>query len=126
MLINVMQREYKFEPRLFNKLIRQMQISEKKQQTDIRELIDNLPHKLKLEIEIIIHAQMYRTIKFFSDKDHAFISWIACITKRQFSEELDYIYKEGEEANECKIIYHYKTYSIFPFKRLGCLCFAKI
>ena len=115
MLINVMQSEYKFAPHLFNKLIRQMQVSEKKQQVEIRELIDNLPHKLKLEVEIVIHAQMYKTIKFFSDKDHVFISWIACITKRQYSEERDYIYKEGEEANECKIIIINYLDSILPF-----------
>lgn len=45
---------------------------------------------------------MYCNVKFFLDKDLAFILWVAKLTKPFYCEESDYIYKEGDEVHDGK------------------------
>lgn len=47
---------------------------------------------------------MYIAVTFFKDKDKSFIAWISTMLRPTNVEEGRYIYKEGEEITESKII----------------------
>jgi hypothetical protein len=67
--------------------------------------MDELPHKLKLELAMVIHRRMYSSVNFFMDKEKTFIAWIAKLIRPVNIEDQDYIYKEGEEIVEGKPLY---------------------
>ena len=64
--------------------------------------MQELPHKLKLELAMIIHGKMYPTVTFFADKDKSFIAWVTRMIKPMNVEDHEYVYKEGEEITESK------------------------
>lgn len=64
--------------------------------------MEELPHKLKLELALIMITRMYSNIQFFKEKESSFIAWIARLIKPNKVEEGDYIYKEGEDIVESK------------------------
>ena len=59
--------------------------------------IDDLPHKMKVEISLFIHEKRYKKIKFFKNKTISFITWLCPLLRPQTFEEYQYIYSEGEE-----------------------------
>lgn len=64
--------------------------------------MEELPHKLKLELAMVIHEKMYSNVNFFQRKEKSFIAWIARLIRPMYVEEDDYVYKEGEEIIEGK------------------------
>jgi hypothetical protein len=69
---------------------------------DFIEFLDELPHKIKIELAMKIHAQMYSNIKFFKEKDKTFIAWVGTLLRPLNVQEADYIYQEIEEITESK------------------------
>ena len=60
-----------------------------------------LPHKLKLELAMVINKNMYSTIEFFKNKtDQVFIAWIGTVLRSQSVQEEEYIFKEKESIIE--------------------------
>ena len=95
---------------------------------DLVSFLDELPHKQRFELAMIIHYKMYSGVKFFDDKDKSFIAWISPILRALHVEDQKYIYKEGEEITESKSIYFYKKflYSVlFGEGRCG-ICTSKV
>jgi len=64
--------------------------------------MDELPHKLRLELAMAIHLKNYSTVEFFKGKDKSFIAWISTILKPLGIEDEQYVYKEGEEILDGK------------------------
>lgn len=64
--------------------------------------MEELPHKLKLELAMVMIKQMYASVSFFQDKEKSFIAWIARLIRPMNVEDLEYIYKEGEDIAESK------------------------
>ncbi len=48
---------------------------------DVIAFMDELPHKIKLELAMQIHKKMYQTIHFFKEKEHSFIVWIGTVLR---------------------------------------------
>ena len=69
--------------------------------------MDELPHKLKSELAMVIHRQMYSHVAFFQDKDKSLITWVSRLIRPINYEDQDYIYKEGEEIFESKPLYYH-------------------
>jgi hypothetical protein len=61
--------------------------------------LENLPHKLKVDLSIYIYASRFEKINFFQGKSRSFISWVCPLLKPGYYAEMEYIYSEGEEAN---------------------------
>ena len=55
-----------------------------------------LPYKLKQELAMEIHRDIYRNIQFFKHKERSFIVWVGPLLRPFMVTELDYIYKEGD------------------------------
>lgn len=62
--------------------------------------MEELPHKLKLELAMVIHKSMYTSVLFFKEKDKSFIAWVARLIRPMNIEDQDYLYKEGDEIFE--------------------------
>jgi CRP-like cAMP-binding protein len=71
-----------------------------KNQRDISVFVNELPYKLKIDLSMEIHKTIYKTIDFFKVKEKSFIAWIGPLLKPCNTQELEYIYKEGEDIKE--------------------------
>jgi hypothetical protein len=64
--------------------------------------LDELPFKLKEELQARMHQNMYSNVTFFKERDETFLAWISTVVKDISFQEKEFIYKEGEKANESK------------------------
>lgn len=97
-------KEFKLDPDFFTELSRSVHYNHKMKQKDIIHFMEELPHKLKLELAMVIHMQLYSGVKFFMHRERSFIAWISTLLRPLNVEEEKYIYKEGEEVTESKLV----------------------
>ena len=89
--------------------------------------MEELPYKLKIELAMEIHKNIYKSIEFFKYKEKSFIAWVGPLLRPHKIGEQEYIYKECDEIKESKpliVILFY--YSIFLGKRCSRICTSKI
>ncbi len=67
--LNEITSEYDLDIDLFNKLAKTIKYDHSKKQKDILQFIDELPHKIKLELAMQIHNKTYANVAFFKEKD---------------------------------------------------------
>jgi len=87
--------------------------------------VEELPHKLKIELSMVIHSKMYQNIKFFKGKDSSFLVWVAMLLKPLSVESEEYIFKEGEDLVESNLRSYFNFYSFLFGERLSWICFTK-
>jgi len=63
--LNSIQSEYNIELELYNKCVKTVHYDHSKKQKDFIAFLDELPHKIKIELAMKIHEQMYNSIRFF-------------------------------------------------------------
>ena len=68
-VLNEIHMDYKIPENLFNKLVKTIRYDHSKKSKDTLQFMDELPHKLKLELAMLIHRKMYISVKFFEEKD---------------------------------------------------------
>jgi hypothetical protein len=66
---------------LFNKLAKTIKYDHSKKQKDTIQFMEELPHKLKIELAMVIHKRMYQCVNFLKAKDKSFITWVARLIK---------------------------------------------
>ena len=101
-ILNDIHNDYTLDSDLFNKLTKTIKYDHSKKQKAVSQFVSELPHKLRLELAMVIHERMYDTVNFFKGKDRPFIAWVATLIKPLNIEDPDYIYKEGDEIVESK------------------------
>ena len=79
--LNEITMEYDLDINLFNKLARTIRYDHSKKQRDILQFIDELPHKVKLELAMEIHKKTYSNITFFKNKENSFIVWVSTLIR---------------------------------------------
>lgn len=75
-----------------------------KNYTDVKNFMDELPYKLKIELAMSIHQEIYISFPYFHTKEKSFIAWIGPKLKPQLASEMEYILKEGDEIKESKLL----------------------
>lgn len=75
--------------------------------------IEELPHKIRVELAMEIHKKIYETINFFKSKDQTFIIWIGTLMRPLNIQEQDYIYKEAEDITESKYPRYLKYFVVY-------------
>ena len=75
-ILNAIQDEYSIDLDLYNKCVRTVRYDHSKKQRDFINFLDELPHKVKVELAMQIHKRMYEALKFFKGKDKSFIAWV--------------------------------------------------
>lgn len=48
---------------------------------DLNAYVEELPHKLKVEVSFFLHEDTYLTMRFLKDKQMSFIAWICPLLK---------------------------------------------
>jgi hypothetical protein len=64
--------------------------------------MEELPHKLKVELAFAVNKKMYKQVKFFALKERSFIAWVTKILKPSKIDDQEYAFKEGEDVVESK------------------------
>ena len=72
-ILNEIHDDYILDADLFNRLTKTIKYDHSKKQKVFTQFVSELPHKLRLELSVVIHERMYRTVTFFKGKDHPFI-----------------------------------------------------
>lgn len=83
-------------------------------QQDITKFVEDLPHKLKIEISIYIYEEKYKKIKMFKTMKANFITWVCPLLKPLFLEEKEYVYLEGDSVTQTFFLVKGKTSFILP------------
>ncbi len=96
--------EYNLEPDLFKKLTKSVRFNHIKKSRDFYLFMEELPYKLKVELAMQIHKKIYHTIIFLKDQDKNFIGWIGTMLRPVYIQEQEFIFQEGEEIMESKIL----------------------
>ena len=76
-ILNSIYREYFLPLDLYMQCKKNLEYSNKSNYSEIVEFLDNLPHKLKMEVSVYIHESRYNKLKFLyeNNKSNSFISW---------------------------------------------------
>ena len=97
---------------MFNEISKNIQYNCRKKSKDLIRFLDDLPHKIRVELSMLMHSKMYSSINFFLKKDRSFLAWISTLLRPTSVEEGKYIYKEGEEITESKLC-SFNPFSVF-------------
>ena len=66
---------------LYNRLVRTVKYDHLRKSKDVMHFIEELPHKIRVELAMEIHKKIYETINFFKGKDQTFIIWIGTLMR---------------------------------------------
>lgn len=75
-VLNRIHRDYSLPENLYIRLIKSLQYVHQKSMEDVNTFVDELPHKLKIEVSLYIYEERYKNIMFFQGKSPSFISWL--------------------------------------------------
>mmetsp|Transcript_36132 Transcript_36132/g.55484 ORF Transcript_36132/g.55484 Transcript_36132/m.55484 type:complete len:216 (+) Transcript_36132:708-1355(+) len=64
---------------------------------DLNDFVDDLPHKLKIEVSLFLHEDTYTKIEFLNKRSKSFIAWACPLLKPFLNPENQYIYFEGDD-----------------------------
>jgi len=98
--LNEIRAKYGIEPEVYDEIRKAIKYDHSKNQKDIINFIEELPHKLKVQVAMQIHKEIYTHIKLFQGKEEAFIVWIGPLLKPFIVEQKDYIFKESDPIKE--------------------------
>jgi hypothetical protein len=76
--------------------------------------VEDLPHKLKTQVQMYIYETRYLKIKFLKDKSPSFILWICRLLKPALFAKEMYIYYEGDEINQTYFLIHGNASFVLP------------
>lgn len=84
---------------------------------DINDFVENLPHKIKLELSLYIYEARYSQITFFKNRSASFVSWICPLLKPQLYGQNEYIYYEGDLIENICFVINGKAAFVLPSYR---------
>ena len=80
-IVNRVSKGYFLPLELYERLRMAIKYDYNKDKNDINQFVNDLPHKLKLEVSLYIHEQTYKRIDLFKGKSSAFIAWVCPLLK---------------------------------------------
>ena len=98
-VLNSIYKEYCLPLDLYARLKQSLKFSKSRDQDQLNDFLEDLPHKLKLEVSLFIHEQTYKKFKFLKQRSSLFISWICPLFKPYLIVENTHIYYENDEIN---------------------------
>ncbi|CDW89496.1 cation channel family protein [Stylonychia lemnae] len=98
--LNDIREQYQIGPKLFDELRKAIKYDHSKNYNDVIQFMEELPHKLKIDLAMEIHRDIYQNVDFFKARDSQFIFWVGPLLKPLLFSEQKYIYREGDEIKE--------------------------
>ncbi len=80
-ILNDIQDDYGISIDFYNELSKNIQYNHKKKSKDLLLFMDELPHRLRIDLSVKIHEKMHAHVQYFMKKDKTFICWISNILK---------------------------------------------
>lgn len=96
--------QYSLDDNLYVRLKRGVKLGLSKLSFDKIEFLDNLPMNLRIELSVIMHRSLVQGIDFFQNKPPRFIAFIGPYLKVIKHGKDEYIFSEGEYADEMYFI----------------------
>lgn len=96
--------QYNLDDELYIRLKRGVKYGLSKFNFDKIEFLDNLPANLRVELSVIMHKSLVQSIDFFQNKPARFIAFIGPYLKSIKHGKDEYIYSEGDYADEMYFI----------------------
>lgn len=112
--MNKVYKKYYLPLDLYVRCKRVLEFQTQSKETDINNLLDELPHKLKVEISMYIYEKRYKKIKFFKQTSNSFISWLCPLLKPNSFEENQYIFSEGEDIQSIYFLLKGRASFVLP------------
>ena len=106
--------EYKLDEQLYNKLVKTLKYDYSKKKKDVLQFMEELPHKVKLELAVVVHRKMYSSVNFFDNKDQSFIAWIGSVIRPINIQELEYVFQEREDILEVFFLVNGEVSYVLP------------
>ena len=76
--------------------------------------VDDLPHKLKTQIQVYIYEERYAKIRFMKGKSLSFITWLCRLLRPNLFNKDQYIYYEGDGINTLYFLINGKASFVLP------------
>ena len=89
---------------LYARLKQSLQYNHKKDIDDLNQFVEELPHKLKIEVSLFLHEQTYRNIVFLKDRSSSFKAWLCPLLKPYLVMENQYVFFEDDEITSIYFI----------------------
>ena len=99
-VLNDIRSNFDIDPEMYDKLRIAIKYDCSKNYTDTKEFLEELPQRLRAELAMLIHRDIYTNFPYFFGKDKIFIAWIGPKLKGMIVSDLEYIYKEGDDICE--------------------------
>ena len=80
-VLNRLYKEFYLPLDLYSRLKQTIKYDSFNDHTDIYNFVDELPHKLKLEVSLFLHEKTYKKINFMKERSGSFITWICPLLK---------------------------------------------
>lgn len=89
---------------LYMQCKKNLEFNTKNNHRQVMDFLDNLPHKLRMDVTHIIHEKRYQNIKFLNNKSNSFLNWLCPLFTPVFFGAKQYIYSEGEDILHINIL----------------------
>lgn len=99
---------------LYETLKQAVQYDFNKDKQDVNTFVTELPHKLKLEVSLYVHAYTYQTIFIFKQRTSAFIAWICPLLKPIPLPLNQYVFFEGDDVTSIYFLTRGKAGFVLP------------
>ena len=87
---------YKIGPALYEELRQSILYEVSKDVSNVVMFIEQLPHRLKIELSVKIHREIVMNIPFFKDRPRSFIAFIGPLLKPNRFKENEFVFIEGD------------------------------
>jgi hypothetical protein len=89
---------YNVGPALYEEIMQALLYEVQMDLSSVVTFVDNLPHRLKLELSVKIHREILKNIPFLKGRDDEFIAFIGPLLKPYRVKENEYIYHTGAKV----------------------------
>jgi hypothetical protein len=96
-IVNRIYKEYFLPLELYERLKKSVKYDLMQDRNEINTFVEELPHKLKLEVSLFIHENLYKRIDILKGRSSAFIAWICPLLKSSLFYKEQYIFFEGDD-----------------------------
>lgn len=98
-MLNKIHKEYKMPLTLYANLKSSINYSANNDLQEIHDYVEQLPHKLKIELSKYLYKDLSLRLDFLKGKSPGFIAWVCPLFKPTIFEIDKYIYFEGDDVS---------------------------
>ena len=113
-ILNRIQKEYYLPLDLYTRLKQSLRYNQKKDIEELNHFVEELPHKLKIEVSIYLHEKTYKLIPFLQNRSNSFKAWICPLLKPYLVLEKQFIYSDDDEITHIYFLREGKCAFVLP------------